>query len=545
MPTLTWDGYRFLLDIPFSERKTASAAGFHFDEVKRCWWTGLPSVAKIFESCADFKAKERLGDEQKQIALSRALESNLAVPAPEGLSLAPFQRAAVEYVLPRQNCLIADEMGVGKTVEAIGIINYDPSIKKILLICPATIRLSWSRELMKWLVRKFSGGFAFEKVFPGDADIVISSYDMVKKFRHEIDKHHWDLLIMDESHMVKSFQALRTRACLGGKLYGKEVYPPIQADRRIWMTGSPILNRPTELWPMLSVADPDDLGVSEWHFLNRYCKPWQSPWGTTEYSPNKENLEELQNRLRAKLMVRRLKKDVLKYLPPKRRQIIALPPEAAKKAVQAELEFYNRNHEIIEEAVQKAQESQQAGDELSYKAAAAELQKGRNALLFEMGTLRRATAVAKIPFIIEYLEHALEQKDKVVFFAHHLDVINAVALHFKKICVAHHGSMSENQKQAARDRFQGSHTIPQDPKCKLFIGAITISQGFDLTIADLCVMGELDWRPLIVTQAEDRLHRYTQLKSVQVVHLVFDGSLDATMVKKIVQKQEMIERSLG
>jgi SWI/SNF-related matrix-associated actin-dependent regulator of chromatin subfamily A-like protein 1 len=546
MPQLTHDGFRFTLTISSGEKETAKALGFHFDLKKLVWWTSLPVVAKSFEQYADEKAKYQLHIEENQIALSRATESNFNVPVPAGLQLYPFQKVPVEYALSRKNTLIADEMGAGKTLEAIGIINSAPEIKKILVVCPATLRLNWASELMKWSTKKLTGGFIYEKVFPEDADIMISSYDMIKKVRYKIDSmsKKFDLIIYDESHLLKSFSAARTRACLGGILYDKKTFEPIDCGMRVFMTGTPILNRVLELWPMLSVADPDGLGISEWNFIERYTKPWDSPWGTTEYAANKDMLDELQNRLRAKLMVRRLKKDILSQLPPKRRQIIALPAEAVKKAVQAELEFYNKNQELIESAIQRAEQTQ-AGDDLSYKEAAADLKRGRAAMFQEMSILRHATGVAKIPYIIEYLEQALEQQDKVVCFCHHLDIIEAIGKHFGNIAVVHHGRLTDPQKVKARERFQGSNEKAPDPKCRLFVGGITISVGFNLTVASLAVMSELDWRPSIVSQAEDRLHRIGQNNGVLIQHLVFDQSLDSNMVKKIIQKQELIENSLN
>src|SRR5581483_12340585 len=161
-----------------------------------------------------------------------------------------FQKVPAEYAQGRSNILIADCMGAGKTIEACGIINsLPPSAKRILVVCPATLRLNWSSEMMKWLVRPLSGGFIYEKIYPDDTDIVITSYDMVKKYLLKLREKKWDVIIADESHMIKSFGAIRTKALLGGDIK-KVDYQPIDCGLRIFMTGTPILNRPHELWPM-------------------------------------------------------------------------------------------------------------------------------------------------------------------------------------------------------------------------------------------------------------------------------------------------------
>lgn len=531
---LTWSGYRFELHDCWAERETAKAAGYHFDFVNRVWWTGIIENARIFERCADQKAKDKFGEEERLIASSRALTSNLNVPCKEGLEFYPFQKAAVEYCFPRKNTLIADQMGTGKSISSVGLINYCQEIKKVLVVCPASLRINWARELVRWLSRSMSGGFAYQKEFPDDTDIVIVNYELVKRFRQKIDQHHWDLVIYDEAHYMKSFQAQRTRACLGD---ADGLEQPIQADRRLFLTGTPILNRPFEIFPILKVADPDDLGISEYGFVERYCKAWEAPWGT-EYLAKKDMMEDLQRRLRAKVMIRRLKSEVLPQLPAKRRQIIPLPPEAAKKTVQAELNFFNENCRLIEDAIQRAQNTQ-TGDDISFKEAADDLKRGRKALFTELASLRKATGIAKIPFVIEYLEQALEQEEKVVAFGHHREVLEKVAQHFGKKAVLLYGEMSDSVKNANIDRFQ------EDPSCHLFVGGITIAQGYTLTAASLCVVFELDWRPSIICQAEDRLHRIGQKNAVLIQHLCFDGSLDANMLKTIIQKQEIIEAALG
>ena len=534
MPRLTHDGFRFILDVSFQERATAKAAGFVWDEHKGVWWTAVLANARIFEAAADGRAKAILGEENRQIAMSRALTSNLSIPCKEGLEYYPFQKAGVEYTLSRKNTLIADQMGTGKSIMAAGVINYHQDINSVLVVCPASLRINWARELVRWLVRPLTGGFAYEKYFPTEENIVIMSYEAVKKFRNQIDQRHWDISIFDEGHMLKNFSAKRTQACLGTK--DKDA-PPIQSDIRLFMTGTPILNRPYEMWPMLTVADPDDIGISEWGFLDRYCKLWEAPWGN-EYLPKIETMDELQNRLRSRIMIRRLKSEVLPQLPAKRRQIIALPPESASSAVKKELEFYNKNKSLIETAVERAQNTQ-SGDDVSFEEAAEDLKRGRRAMFTELATLRKNTGLAKLPYVIEYLENALEQEDKVVAFGHHREVIEKVAQHFGNKAVMLYGGMTDTVKQRAIDKFQ------EDPTCRLFVGAITIAQGYTLTAASLAVIFELDWRPAMINQAEDRLHRIGQKNAVLIQHLLFDGSLDSNMIKTIIDKQDVIERALG
>jgi SWI/SNF-related matrix-associated actin-dependent regulator 1 of chromatin subfamily A len=424
---------------------------------------------------------------------------------------------------------------LGKTIQALGLINADSSIKNVLIICPASLKLNWGKECSQWIVRKLSGGYAYGKDFP-NTDIVIINYDIVKKFRPQIDKRVWDLVICDEAHYLKNPDTQRTRAVLGNDSK-KAVVFPIAAKKRVFLTGTPILSRPVELWPILKISDPEGLGASHWNYVKTYCKAWQAPWGW-DFS-GASNLEELQARLRASIMIRRLKRDVLKELPPKRRQIIAIPDGMAKLAVQKEIAFYKANNHAIEEARAKAEAAQFRGDDVSYKLAVEELKHGKAALFQELSRLRHETAVAKIPYIIEYLEDILEQEEKVVVFGYHRDVVDKVHEHFKKEAVKIHGGVPLDERQAAVDNFQTS------PKCRLIVGSIgAMGTGWTLTAASYCLFTELDWVPANITQAEDRLHRIGQLESVLIHHLVFDESLDALMAQKIVEKQIIIDQAL-
>jgi SWI/SNF-related matrix-associated actin-dependent regulator 1 of chromatin subfamily A len=531
---LSFQGVRFVArETSSNDIEMVKKAGFHWDGSIRAYWTSIAYLAASFKQYADASAQVRIGYDDSQIALSHALGSTLRIPVPDGLCYLPFQTVAAEYAIQRKDTLIADPPGAGKSIEAISIINFLPEIKKILIICPASLRINWSRELMRWLTKELTGGFALGGQFP-DTNIIITNYEQVKAFRKRIDKEKWDLVIFDESHMCKNPKSQRTRASLGWvSETGKTHIPPIDAGMRLFLTGTPILNRPVELWPMLRIADPDGLGANQLQFEKHYCAAWDAPWGYDATGVSKRHLEDLQKRLRSKLMIRRSKELILPQLPPKRRQIITLPAEAARQAIQAELDYYERNQTVVEEATKNA------AAEIDYQQAADQLTEGKAAQLWEMSRLRHATGQAKIPYIIEYLEQALAEREKVVVFAHHRDIIDAIVKHFKKKAVSHHGGMTNDEKQKSIDRFQGDKSV------NIFVGSITMAVGYTLTAASLVVIAELDWRSSVVLQAEDRLHRIGQMNPVQVSHLIFDNSLDSRIVFRVIEKEEIAEKALG
>ncbi len=423
------------------------------------------------------------------------------------------------------------------TIQAIGVINGDPSIKRVLVICPNTLKINWRSEMRKWLVEPKQIGIVFAGgVFP-NTPIVIINYDIVSRYRPAIDRVEWDLLIADEAHALKSSRAQRTKAVLGGGKKGDGRVEPIQARRRLMLTGTPILNRPAEIWTLIHALDPRGIGGDFWRFHRRYCNAHQTRYGWDMTGAS--NLDELQRVLRESVMVRRLKNEVLTDLPAKRRQLVEISPNGATDIVAHEMTAFQRANDRLAEIRARVALADAAEDEAAYKAAVDELRAAQGVMFTEMSKVRHETAVAKIPYVIEHLKEAVEASGKVVLFAHHLDVIQAIAAEFGSAAVTLTGQTNVNDRQAAVDRFQN------DPTCTLFVGNILAAGvGITLTASSHVVFAELDWRPAMITQAEDRTHRIGQKNSVLVQHLVFDGSLDAKMAKTIVDKQSIIDAAL-
>jgi SWI/SNF-related matrix-associated actin-dependent regulator 1 of chromatin subfamily A len=196
------------------------AAGFKFDGAAKVWWTTSEAVAaKVARPDAvdliNGEREEAARKAQASIEASRATNANVAIPAPEGLDYLGYQKAGIAYAMERDACLIGDDMGLGKTMQAIGTINADAGARSVLVICPASLKLNWAKELRKWLVRPLSIGVAEGKVIP-TTDVVIINYDIVSKHRAAIDAREWDILIVDEAHYLKNPKAGRTKAVLGG-----------------------------------------------------------------------------------------------------------------------------------------------------------------------------------------------------------------------------------------------------------------------------------------------------------------------------------------
>jgi SWI/SNF-related matrix-associated actin-dependent regulator 1 of chromatin subfamily A len=358
--------------------------------------------------------------------------------------------------------------------------------------------------------------------------VVILNYDRLKKFRAEIRQADWDLLIVDEAHFLKNGKSQRTREVLGGikRNADREIVErvsPIPAKRRLFLSGTPIVNKPKELWPMLQTLDPTGLGSDWYNYAKRYCALWELKDRSGKRIGWKwdgaTNLAELQDRLRASFMVRRLKQDVLTSLPAKIRQVISVEPTSVvSKLITTEISSY-----------------QEYAEKLKDSTCFASFQTG--------STVRKQLGLAKVKFVTEHLKEILNEKDhekdKVVVFAHHLEVLDQLAGEFPGECVQLDGRTSMD----ARD--QAVRTFQSDPKIKVFFGGLQAAGvGLTLTAASTVLFAEFDWVPGNNFQAEDRCHRIGQKDCVNVQYIVFAGSLDERIASTDICKQEVIDAAL-
>jgi SWI/SNF-related matrix-associated actin-dependent regulator 1 of chromatin subfamily A len=343
-------------------------------------------------------------------------------------------------------------------------------------------------------------------------DVCVVNYDILPAHHGELRAVQWDLIICDECHALKNETTGRTQQVFGG---GRKRLAPLRAKRWAFLTGTPILNKPRELWPLLKSIDPTGLGADKDKFAKRYCQAfWMEGRGL--WWDGAGNLEELQAYMRSKFMIRRLKADVLKDLPAKRRQVIVLEPDKSLAGdLKKELKTYEEHA------------SELAG-------------KDPIALNFEgLSEIRKEIALKKVPYVVEHLKEVLNEQDKVVVFGHHHEVTDALAAAFGSTSVVVDGRVPNEERQRAVDRFQSDST------CKIFIGGIqSAGVGLTLTAASTVVFAELDWVPGNMSQAEDRCHRIGQKEQVLVQHIVLANSLDERMAETIIKKQEIIEKAL-
>jgi hypothetical protein len=456
-----------------------------------------------------------------------------------GGELQPFQHAGVRYLLKRRRSFLADEQGLGKTVQALATLEVDGAFPAVV-VCPAGMKLTWEREAAKWLPHRRvavlhgrgqvqweprdaakptlkavadrpnpwatpldTSGFAE----PHEADIVVLNYEIVEAHLEPLSARAPRAVVFDESHYCKQPTAKRTKAAM--KL-SKAIHPD---GLRLALTGTPVLNQPRELTAQLRLIDRlKDFGSGA-ELARRFKGP--------------ESHDRLHWHLRSRGFVRRLKQDVLPQLPAKRR--VDVPLELKDPA-----EYRLAEKDVI--AWLRTQPLDLS--ELDAKIAAAL----RAEQLVRMNHLRRLAARGKLPGAMAWVESFLASGEALVVFAQHREVQLALlerfpgALHIL-------GDDSAVQRDEAVRRFQqGKHLDIEHPAERLIVCSMrAAAQGITLTRASNVAFLELDWTPAMHDQAEDRCHRIGQDDAVTAWYLLSPGTIDDEMSDILARKRAVID----
>lgn len=418
---------------------------------------------------------------------------------PTGTQPMPFQVNGAIWMAGRAGSINADEMGLGKTIQTIMALNLTKP-ERVLIVCPATLKINWQREIEKWSLPAHGAGIVYGDFWPKTPWVIIN-YDLLTRHVSNLKAVTWDALVLDEAHYIKTRNAQRTKIAM-----------EISARRRYLLTGTPILNRPIELWPLLRIIGAVEPGTY-WPFAKRYANARRGRFGWDIKGAS--NIPELAKSIRPHYL-RRTKEQVLPELPAKMRQVLLLPPPEDARYGELEKAWQQIMEGGLDATIHRITATKDFDEAGS------------------LARLRHETALWKVPFVISHVREIIEDGYKLVVFGHHRDVLEAI-----HTAVPHsvllYGGMTAQQKQQAVDRFQ------RNSDCPLFVGQIQAAgMGITLTAASRVVFAELDWVPANMTQAEDRLHRIGQKDSIMVQHLVFDGSVEGYIAEALVKKQGVI-----
>ncbi len=425
----------------------------------------------------------------------------------------PHQKVAIEKLLANDKFILADDMGLGKTTSAI-IASLESGAKKILIICPASLKINWQREIENYSNRKtlIVEGRKWGSTF----DYYIINYDIVKNYHstetpeigqennNSIINEKFDLAIVDEAHYISNTTAQRT----------KLINDILKNIPKVWLlTGTPMTSKPINYYNLLRIVN-SNVTLNWQGYVRRYCGGYQFTvnkkkiWNTGGAT----NLDEL--RMRTKnLVLRRMKTDILD-LPDKIITPICL--DLKSTYYDEELEDFLR---ITSEAKNK--------ESLSIT-------------INRLMKVRQIVSQEKINYTCELIDRCLEQGKKVIVFTNFTMSLDTLHEKYKKNSVVLDGRMSKEKRQQSVDRFQN------EDKVKIFISNIVAGGvGITLTAAEVVIMNDLSFVPAHHSQAEDRAFRYGQKKNVLVYYPIFENTIEKIVYNMLQKKKNIIDQVMG
>ena len=419
------------------------------------------------------------------------------------------QKEAIEKLVGTRRFILADDMGLGKTTSTI-IAALETGVKKILIICPASLKINWMREIENYTDRSIY--IAENKKFSLEHDFVIVNYDILKNF-HElksktdsiITQMNPELIIIDEAHYIQNGQAQRT----------KLVNHFVQKTKYLWLlTGTPMTSRPMNYFNLLNLIE-SPVAQNWMAYAIRYCQGYQFTAGKRKVwnVSGASNLEELRDRT-SRQVLRRLKTDVLD-LPDK----IITPVYLKLKSKDYEAlmgEYYNWFEN-------KKDESSSLTVQFS-----------------KLMKVRQIIAEEKIKTTIELAQNIIDQDKKVIIFTNFTDSLQKIYQHFGKDAVYLDGSCSKPHRQHAVDQFQ------ENDKIKVFVGNLKAAGvGITLTAGEACIMNDLSFVPSDHQQAEDRAYRFGQKNSVSIYYPIFENTIEGAIYDILSNKKNIIDTVMG
>lgn len=417
------------------------------------------------------------------------------------------QKESIEKLVGNDKFILADDMGLGKTTSTV-IASLESGAEKTLIICPASLKINWQREIANYTNKEVSiiEGKKWEP-----AEYTIINYDILKNFhdpkhpeKSDILNYGFDLVVMDEAHYIQNVKANRTK--IANNI--------VKKVGKVWLlTGTPMTSRPMNYYNLLDLVD-SPVADNWMAYAIRYCAGYQfsvgpkKVWNVTGAS----NLEELRDRTKPQVL-RRLKEDILdlpeKIITP---VYLKLKSRDYEKLMGEYYDWYSSSEESTSLTIQFS----------------------------KLMKVRQVIAEGKIKDTIELAQNIIDQGKKVIIFTNFTDTLNKLTDAFPKVSVKLDGKMSKPQRQHSVDEFQNNDKI------KVFVGNLKAAGvGITLTEAEAVIMNDLSFVPSDHSQAEDRAYRYGQKFSVSVYYPIFENTIEGVIYDILSKKKNIFETVMG
>jgi SNF2 family DNA or RNA helicase len=428
-----------------------------------------------------------------------------------------FQKEGLDFLLKSSgNALLADDMGLGKTVQTLAYIASEKQSLPAVVVAPLVTLTNWQREIERFMKKKSKNGRIVEHDVPtitsirsgkqkelGDYDFYLINYELLYKRQIDLSKLKIHTLVCDEvqhlrSKTTKKYSAVKKLAGMKSVKY------------RVGLSGTPIYNHGSEIWPIVDILKPGLLGSFK-EFCEYFC--YQDERGKAIVVPSKR--DGLRHVLQRDVMLRRKKSDVLKELKDKVRY---------KETIDADETYYKNE---LNKIWSKLEEEQKHAETEFSKVASYQ-----RAIQSE----RQAAGVAKLHHVIDFVKNIMEIEESVVVFCHHKSIhklLHESLQEFNPAAII--GGQTDKIRQESIDNFQNGDTK------LIIVGLRAGNLGINLTRAKYVIFAELDWSPAIHRQAEDRLHRIGQKNTVFAYYLIGKRTLDEHVANILVDKSYEID----
>lgn len=529
-----------------------------------CWDNNLKIIYQNFKNSDIERIKDFANNKRKSYLEALRLKTegfNIENEDYSFMKIQPYayQKEAVQFFEGTNGiALLGDSPGIGKTLSAI---SYAVKHKlKTLVVCPASLKLNWRKEILK-----FSNELAYVfKYYPKKKENVINyspedslfhivNYDsldtylkfsvhhkcdnsfcdfeetsLVKKYKlcpkcfkeksvksrntelckfedkkgESLNLNDYDLVVLDESHMIKETKTHRTKVIKTG-------FKNIK--KKILLTGTAIKNRPYEFFSQLNFLDEFEW-VNAHSFGVRYCDGHEDKFGHWNYD-GASNLDELYERI-SYCFLRRLKKDVLKHLPPKTYTIIPI-----ELTIEEQREYNKLEKGVVDEI-------EQDDTKISY--------------LAKVQKLKQFTSKLNAERAIEFIQNIIDGDQKIIVFTQFLATADYIYQKFKNCAVIFTGKHNITEKNEAVERFM------EDENCKVFVGSTgAAGVGITLTSANIVLFIDNPWDPSTRLQCEDRAHRATQIAdNVQIIRMICQNTIDVDIEELLNEKEKILNQVL-
>lgn len=495
-------------------------------KVKDTYITGNFALVVPFLDACDEAAKkdvvEWVQKRQKAVAASVAADVDMDIPCPPGLAYRPYQKAGIAFMHKTRASLNGDVPRLGKTIMSLGVVNTHEKRLRVLVVCPAVAKINWCEEAAKWLVVPHAIGYAEGNDVP-DVDFLVINYDILDRHKEYLQTIKWDIVVADEAHFLKNGRAKRTKAFFS---------IPAPTLHALFLTGTPMTRQPVDLWPMLQVLDPKDLGANFWRFAQAYCGASDANgWDTT----GSKNEEQLQRKMRTKFMIRRDKTDLGADFPDVV-QVVRLPASGLTEKLADETDAIStdgaadRIAAVLRETDERLKER---GPDLTRLY----LDNAADAYLSLTRGTREQLARRKAKMVVEFCKEQLSTEDKIVVFGHHRRAIDAIAEGLEDYNpVVIKGGLSTVERDGLIKAFKNYPEV-RVAVVNMLAGGMAIS----LKEADVAVFAELGANGTIM-QAKERIWDLTKESPVALFFLIVEKSDEEGSWQIYKTRQEVIDK---